>query len=560
MLHWSRVAYRRDRTEGPVKVERRILEGPLARAALLRGIDRMTRLLRPTLGPLPRTVAIERLVGHDPPEILDSAALIARRTLQLADPFEDMGGMLIRHLVWRVFEREGDGAATAAVLTQSLVHAGARYVAAGGNPVLVRRGMERGLAVAVAGLRSQARTIDGPTEIARVVAGTVRNAELSDMIGEVVDAVGPDGAVLVEDAQGTQTVHEYIDGVRWNEGYVSAFLLRQDESGTTRVQNPRILVTDYSLDRAEDLLPTLEACVGAGERNLLIVAPDIRDSAVGLLVVNRERGVLDGAVAVKAPSGPQQTRILEDIAVITGGRCVCQDRHERLADVTINDLGKARHAWATRFAFGILGGQGSKVGIRARIAEARAELGTIEDDAYTSEKIKERIGKLAGTAAVIRVGAHSKSEQEDLKLRIEAAVRSARSALREGVVPGGGAALLACIPALEAVQAGGGDADERVGISALAQALAEPMRAILGNAGLEVAPIVHEARRRVASQVHAYVFDVLRREWVDAWSGGIVDPLAVALAALEISVGTAALALTSEVLVRRKNPPLSVNP
>ena len=269
---------------------------------------------------MPRTVAIDRLVGSDPPEIMDNAATIARRTLQLADPFEDMGGMLIRHLVWRVFEREGDGGATAAVLTQSLMHAGVQYVAAGGNPVLVRRGMERGLAVAMLALRAQVRTIDGPAEIAGVVAGTVRNPELSEMIGEVVDAVGPDGSILVEDAQGTQTVHEYIDGVRWNEGFVSSFLLRQDEGSTTRIMNPRVLVTDYSLDRAEDLLPTLEACVGAGERNLLIVAPEIRDSAVGLLVVNRERGVIDGAIAVRAPAfGSQRTRILEDIAVITGG-------------------------------------------------------------------------------------------------------------------------------------------------------------------------------------------------------------------------------------------------
>ena len=187
------------------------------------------------------------------------------------------------------------------MLTQSLVHAGVRYLAAGGNPVLVRRGMERGLAVAVDALRGQARAIDGPTEIAGVVAGSLRSPELAEMIGEVVDAVGPDGAILVEDAQGTATVHEYIDGVRWNEGYVSSFLLRQDEGSTTRLMNPRVLVTDYSLDRAEDLLPTLEACVGAGERNLLIVAPEIRDSAVGLLVVNRERGMLDGAIAVKAP-------------------------------------------------------------------------------------------------------------------------------------------------------------------------------------------------------------------------------------------------------------------
>jgi chaperonin GroEL len=523
-------------------------------------MDRMTSLLRPTLGPLPRTVAIDRLVGSEPPEILDSAATIARRTIQLADPFEDMGGMLIRHLVWRVFEREGDGGATAAVLTQSLVHAGVRYIAAGGNPVELRRGMERGLAVAAAALRRQARTIDGPSEIAAVVAGSVRSAELADMIGEVVDAAGPDGAIMVEDAQGIETVLEYIDGVRWNEGYVSAFLLRQDEGSTTRVLNPRILVTDHSLDRAEDLLPTLEACAAAGERNLLIVAPEIRDSAVGLLVVNRERGMLDGAVAVKAPSfGPQRTRILEDIAVITGGRCVCQDRQERLADVKIDDLGKARQAWATKVAFGILGGQGSKVGIRQRIAEARAELGTIQDDPYTSEKIKERIGKLAGTAAIIRVGAASKSAQADLRLRIDAAVRSARAALREGVVPGGGAAFLACIPDLEALQVTA-EGDEKVGIRALVHALAEPMRAILANAGLEVAPIVHEARQRASGEGQDVVFDVLRRAWVPGWTGGVVDPLTVMLAALETSVGTAALTLTSEVLVRRKEPPMSMNP
>jgi len=296
-------------------------------------MDRMTRLLRPTLGPLPRTVAIARLVGQNPPEVLDSAATIVRRTLQLADPYEDMGGMLIRHLVWRVFEREGDGGATAAVLTRSLVHAGERYIAAGGNPVALRRGMERGLAVAAAALRRQARTIDGPTEIAGVVADSLGSPELADMVAEVVDAAGADGAIMVEDAQGTDTVLEYTDGVRWNEGYVSAFLLTKDEGGTTRVMNPRVLVTDFSLDRAADLLPTLEACVAAGERNLLIIAPEIRDSAVGLLVVNRERGMLDGAVAVRAPAfGLQRTRILEDIAVITGARCVCQERQERLAD------------------------------------------------------------------------------------------------------------------------------------------------------------------------------------------------------------------------------------
>jgi chaperonin GroEL len=500
-------------------------------------------------------VAITRLTGvSQGPEVLDSGALIARRTIQLADPFEDMGGMLIRHLAWRVFERAGDGTATAAVLAQSLMHAGMRYIAAGGNPVSMRRGMQLGLDTATAELTRQARTIDGPVEIARVVAGNNLSgrSDLADMLGEVVDAVGTDGAILVEDAQGTHTTHEYIDGVRWNEGYVSSFLLRPDEATTSRMLNPRVLVTDYSLDKAEQLVPALEACVGAGDRGLFVVAPEVRDSAIGVLVANRERGLLDHVVAVKAPSfGVQRTRILEDIAAITGGRCVCQERQDRLGEVTSNDLGSARQAWATRFAFGILGGQGSKATIRQRIAAAKAELSPAEDDAYTTNLIRERIGKLAGTTAIIRVGAPARAEQEDLKLRIDAAVRSARSALSDGVVPGGGAALLACVPALEALEVSG---DEAVGVKALAHALGEPMRVIVANAGLEVAPILERARcdRRV--------YDVLRQAWVDPWSGGILDPLAVVLTALEASVSAVMTALTADVLIRRAKPPRVVDP
>jgi chaperonin GroEL len=533
----------------------RILAGSPAHEALWRGVDRMARLLRPTLGPLSRTVAITRLTGTEHgPEVLDSGAVIARRTIQLADPFENVGGMLLRHIAWQVFERVGDGTATAAVLAQSLMHAGVRYIAAGGNPVSVAHGMQRGLEVALADLRRQARTIDGPTEIARVVAGGLgpNRRDLAEILGEMVDAVGPDGAILVEDAQGTQTEHEYIDGIRWNEGFVSAFLLRPGESATARVMNPRILVTDYPLDRAEQLLPVLEACVGAGDRSLLIVAPEVRDAAVGLLVANRERGVLDGAIAVKAPSfGVQRTRILDDIAAITGGRCLCQERHDRLADVAIDDLGRARQAWATRFAFGILGGQGSKASIRQRIGDAKAELSHVDNDPYTTRLIRERIGKLAGTAAIVRVGAPTHAEQEELKLRVEAAVRSARSALSDGVVPGGGAALLACVPALQALEVGG---DEAFGVEALAHALAEPMRAIVANAGLQPAPLVERAR------CERQVYDVVRGGWVDPWAGGIIDPLAVASAALETSVSAIATALTSDVLIHRADAPMAVEP
>ena len=514
----------------------------------------MTGLIRPTLGPAARTVAIGRLVGSGPPEVLDNAATIARRTIQLADPFENMGAMIIRHLVWRVFERAGDGTATAAVIAQALMREAARYIAAGGDSQAIRRGIEAGLAVALVGLERQVRPIQLPSEIAGVVAGTVRNERLANMIGEIVDAVGPDGAILVEDGQGTETGCEYLDGVRWNEGYVSHFLLDERDGARVRLVNPRVLISTLSFDRAEQLLPALEACLQAGERSLLIVAPEVRDSAIGLLVVNRQRGVLDGAVAVRAPSfGEQRTRILEDLAAITGGRCLRQEASDRLTDVTISDLGKARLAWATRFAFGILGGHGNRAAIRQRIVDAKAELSGVGDDEYIRGKIKERIGKLAGTAATIRVGAPTQSEQEDLKLRMEAAVAAARSALQEGVVPGGGCGLLACIPALEALDLGG---DEAVGIQILARALAEPMQAIVSNAGFEPGPIVYEARRRGPP----WLFDVLRREWVDAWSGGVLDALPVARTALETSVSAAVAALTVDVLVRRARPPQAINP
>jgi chaperonin GroEL len=513
----------------------------------------MTDLVSPTLGPLPRTVAIAHIMGTDPPEILDSGATIARRTLQLADPFDNMGAMLIRHLTWRMFDRVGDGSVTAAVIARALVRTGFRHLAAGANPVHVRRGMECALAHATAELRRQAHPIDGPPDIARLVRTTVRNSQLEDMLGEVVDAAGPDGAILVEDAQEIRSSVEYVDGVRWNEGFLSTFLLPNNETSSCRLLNPRVLVTDRVLEHADQLVAILEACVAAGDRNLFVIAPDITDSCVGLLVLNRERGVLDGAMAVRAPSiGTQRLRILEDLGVITGGRCVIQDRGDRLEDVTAETLGTARQAWATRSAFGIVGGYGSKAATRQRIAEVRAELAaTPPADAYTTSKIQERIGKLAGTTAIIRVGAASMLEQAELKLRIEAAVRSARSALRNGAVPGGGGALLRCAAAVEALEFGG---DERLGATIVARALAEPMRTIFANAGLEIGLTLDEARQT------DLVYDVLQRRWVDPWREGLVDPLEVQVAALETSVSTAALALTSEVLVHRKDAPTAVNP
>jgi chaperonin GroEL len=527
----------------------RILYGEDARAALARGAERMTALLRPTLGPLARTVAVGRIIGNDPPEVLDSAATIARRTNQFADPFEDMGAMLIRHVAWRTYDRVGDGSATAAVLAQSMLRSGLRYLAAGGNPVAVRRGLECGVSVVLEQLEQQACPLDGPADIARLIVGGLASNELATMLGEVVDAAGVDGAILVEDAQTTHTTREYLDGVRWNEGYLSAFLLPRNETSTSRMQNPRILVTDHALTRTEDLVSVLEACVAAGERNLFIVAPEIGDSAIGLLTLNRERAVLDDVMAVRAPSmGEQRGRILEDLAVLTGGRCISEMRGDSLSNVRIDDFGRARQTWATRMAFGILGGGGSKTRIRERIVQARAELRLVpKADVFTTSKVQERIGKLAGTSVVVRVGAPTIGQQAELKLRIEAAIRSARAALSRGVVPGGGAALVRCIRGLDATRTGD---DEHVGRVILAEALAAPMRAILRNAGLEAEGIVERAR------VGEEVFDVARGEW----GTDLVDPLEVVRTALEVSVSSAAVALTTDVLLHRKDAPVTIEP
>ncbi|CAA9582217.1 MAG: Heat shock protein 60 family chaperone GroEL, partial [uncultured Thermomicrobiales bacterium] len=532
------------------------LAAPGARRALLRGVDAMAALVRPTLGPLARTVMIAGNTPRTTPEVLDGAATIMRRTIQIDDPFADMGAMLVRQLAWTVFERVGDGAATAVTLAQALLHAAATPIAAGANPQALRRGIEQGLIVARDELRRQARPVDAAADLAAVITGGLRDPDLAGTIGEVVEAVGPDGAVLVEEVAGTTTSAEYIDGQRWERGLLSPYLLPAGEA-VGRLIEPRILITDRALTGTDDLLPTLEACIAAGERQLLVIAPEVGDAALALLIVNRERGVLDGALAVRSPEiGEMGERVLEDLAVATGGRAIIGSAGGRLAEVTLADLGQARQVWATADAFNILGGRGDKGAIRRRIGEAKAELRAVTpDDDNTRRRIRERIGKLAGTAARLYVGAPTGSGRAELRARVEAAVVAAQTALREGGVPGGGGALLHCVPALERLVAEL-PADEALGARILGGALPAPLRAIAANGGIAASEVFDDAHSREPG----WTFDVLRRQWVDAWEGGIIDPLPVVLAALEGGVSTALMALTTDVLIRRKKPPLATTP
>jgi chaperonin GroEL len=374
------------------------------------------------------------------------------------------------------------------------------------------------------------------------------------MVGEIVETVGSDGAVLFEDARSVKTSYEYVEGTCWDGGYLSYFLLPEGEN-EARLFMPRILLTDQDLT-AEQLLPVVEICIAAGERNLLVIAPHLSDSAVALLVLNRDRGVLNTAMAVRSPqTGPQRDEILLDLAAITGGRYIRTGAGDRFTDVTLQDLGAARHAWVTEHAFGILGGGGSRGEIRQRVTEAKAQLRETKNDDRTCKTIQERIGKLTGAVAIIRVGAPTQSVQVELRSRIEAAVRSARSAFCHGGVPGGGAAYLSCIPVLERLR-DELDGDEELGVAVLAKALAAPLRAIAVNAGAEPGLIADEGCRRGPWET----FDATEKEWVDAWATGIVDPLPVALTALQASVSAATMALTIEVLVRHKNPKYALEP
>lgn len=529
-----------------------IVESPRSRRALLRGIEQMTALISPTLGPVARTVAIAGATGMSAPEVLDNAAVIARRTVELSDPFENMGAMLVRQLAWRVFESVGDGSATAAVICREVVRAASPYIAAGGNPMLIKRGLEQALKIALAELKCQSREVQLPAELARMVAGTLREPGLAEMIGEIVETVGADGSVVVENSPSTTTAYEYVEGVQWESGYLSYALLRDGEP-EMRLANPRILLIDKKLSDVE-LVPLVELCVASDTRSLLIIAPGLSDAAVAFLNVNRDR--VGSVMAARAPlSGVQRDEALLDLAAVTGGRFVQTEVGDRIADIVLEDFGTARQAWVNESAFGIIGGGGDRGAIRQRVVTAKAHLRQTQAEDQERQTIRDRIGKLTGASAVIHVGAPTTTARAELRSRIEMAIASARAAFQDGGVPGGGAAYLHCIPALEDLhqQLSG---DEAVGVAILISALSSPAETIAANAGVEPSVIAAEAARRPPG----FAFDVRSHEWVDAMAGGIVDPLPVVTTALEASVSAAAMAITTDVLVRSRRPKYAIKP
>jgi chaperonin GroEL len=523
-----------------------------AHAALQRGVDRLADLVRPTLGPTPRCVAIANALPDRPPEILDDAATIARRIIQIPDPYVDMGAMLLRHALWKTHEAVGDGTATTAVLFQALLRRAAPYVAAGGDPLALKRGLERGLAAVLAALQDQSKPLDGAAAISRAAEMLCHDAELAKLLGEIFDITGVDGFVQLEYGHARNLERQYVEGAHWYSGYCSPYFATDLHKQEARLEDPAILISDLRITAAEQLAPLLERLALAERRSLLIIAREVSGSALGLLVANHQAGTMR-LIAVQAPgSGAQQISILEDLAILTGGRVVTEAAGARVEAVLPVDLGASRTAWANAGAFGITGGRGDPIELRQRIAHVKAAVAAASDS-EERQKARERLGKLMGGVAILRIGGATKTDLETRKEQAARAITALRFALDGGAVPGGGAAYLACQPALHDLPA---RPDERIGVQALAAALEEPLRAIAYNAGYEPAAVVARVKRSCPGSG----FDARTGEIIDMEAAGIVDPLHVLQAALTAAVSGVSMTLTTDVLVHGHRPIMMARP
>lgn len=526
---------------------------PQARVSLKKGVDTMANLLRVTLGPRARYVAMERLYRTgDVPEMLDDGATIARRMIELPNRFENMGAMLVRHLTWRVGEEAGDGTTTAAVIAQAVLHEATRYVAAGGNPMLLKRGMEKALDVALEALRAQVRPLETQEDYSRVALVASGDELVGAIFAEIYKRLGREAVVLVEDSALTRVTWTHVDGIEWDKGFLSPGFITDEARQMAVLEQPMLLVTDRNIDKASEMLPLLEKMVQSGNKSLFVLANEVSAEVVGLLVANKEKGVLN-SIAVNAPGyGDRRVGITEELAIMTGARMISETFGDKIEDATIYDLGRAQKATANRHLFTVIGGAGNKEAIRRRIEKLKKNLETLDNE-FDIEKTRERIGKLQGGVAVIYCGAPTEAQQKQKRLKIEDAIAAVRAAAEEGIVPGGGTAYLNCIEPVRAMDLRG---DEAVGRDILIHALEAPVRQIAVNGSFDPEVVLDRIRR----SPKGYGFDALRDRYVDMMQEGIIDAAKVARMSLEKGVSGGLMALTTEALIRPKRDDPAVNP
>jgi chaperonin GroEL len=511
-----------------------------ARRALERGVNKVANAVKVTLGPKGRNVVLDRKWGA--PIITKDGVTVAKE-IELSDPWENMGAQLCREVASKTNDVAGDGTTTATVLAQALVNEGMRYVAAGGNPIALKRGIDKAVAKAVETIKQHAIPVTEREQIEYVATIAGNDPEIGKMIAEAMDKVGKDGVITIEESKGTQTTLEIVEGMQFDRGYISPYFITDPERMEAVLEDALILIHEKKISSAQDLLPVLER-VAQARRPLLIIAEDVDGDALATLVVNKLRGVLQVA-AVKAPGfGERRKAMLEDIAILTGGRFISEDLGIKLENVTLDMLGQAKKVVIGKEETTIIEGAGSPEAVTGRINQIKRLIETTESS-YDREKLQERLAKLSGGVAVIKVGAATETELKEKKHRFEDALSATRAAVEEGIVPGGGKIFLLAQAALDGI---GDDDDERTGVAIVKRALEEPLRQIAENAGLEGSVIVEKVK---ALGTHEGL-DARTGEFVDLVKSGIIDPAKVSRAALENAASIAGLVLTTEAMVAEK--------
>ena len=527
---------------------KQILHGEEARKALCNGIDTLADTVKITLGPKGRNVVLGKKFGS--PVITNDGVTIAKE-IEIKDAFENMGAQLVREVATKTNDAAGDGTTTATVLAQALVTEGMKNVAAGANPMDVKRGMQKAVKTAVEAIKAHSQAVNGSKDIARVGTVSAGDPEIGKLIAEAMEKVSKDGVITIEENKTTaETYSEIVEGMQFDRGYITPYMATDTEKMEAVIDDALILITDKKISVIQDLLPLLEQIVQAGKK-LVIVAEDVEGEALSTLIVNRLRGTFT-CVAVKAPGfGDRRKEMLQDIAILTGGQVISSDLGYELKDTTLAMLGKARQVKVTKETTTIVGGAGDKKAIADRVAQIRAQIETATSD-FDREKLQERLAKLAGGVAVIKVGAATEVEMKDKKLRIEDALNATKAAVEEGIVAGGGTATINAIPAVKAL-CDTLEGDERTGARIVLKALEAPLRQIAKNAGLEGSVIIDKI---LAANKPNFGFDAQNEEYVENMiEAGIVDPTKVTRSALENASSVAAMVLTTESLVADEPEP-----
>jgi chaperonin GroEL len=515
-----------------------------ARTRLKKGVDKVALAVATTLGPKGRNVALGKKWGA--PTITHDGVSVAKE-IELEDPYENMGAQLLKEAATRTNDIAGDGTTTATVLAHAIVSEGLKVVAAGANPMLVKRGIETATDRITETLRDMAVEISTHEEIANVASVSAQDREIGELIADVMDKVGKDGVITVEEGKGIGFETEYVDGMQFDRGYISPYFVSKPDSLEAVIEEPYLLIYDKKISAAQDLVPVLEKVLTRGKREFVIIAEDVDGEALATLVLNKLRGMIN-VLAVKAPGfGDRRKAMLQDIAVLTGGTVISEEVGRKLDGVTLEDLGRADRVIATKNDTTIVGGRGDEKAIKGRMEEIRSEIEKSTSD-YDKEKLQERLAKLAGGVAVIKVGAGTEVEMKEKKHRVEDALSATRAAVEEGIVPGGGVALVNAMKSLDNVQMG--NHDEQTGVNIVRHALEQPLRKLAANAGLDGAVIIENVRRWQIEQKNDKIgYDVMSGKYIDMIKEGILDPVKVTRGALANAASIAAMILTTEALI-----------